>query len=262
MADTRMLVTGTSQSDFIIVDSLDDPDTDVIRVKLDGGDDNLTVDSGLTRVDASGGYGDDVLIGTEFDDWLKGNSGNDILFGGAGDDTIAGGSGSDVLSGGAGDDEMRGGRDDDRLTGGSGDDSLYGNSGDDFLDGGEGNDFIRGGAGDDIIRANGGVDVASGDDGRDSFHLDDDDGFVPGMVFVIEDFIAGEDIIDVSDLRQGGGATRSALDSNADGRLDGNDAQVTAMPDLLIVDFAAQSGGVVLLENLSSLTVSDLLFVH
>lgn len=261
MADNEMLITGTSQSDFIMISSLDDPSTDVIRVKLDSGDDQLFFNSGLASAHASGWYGDDVIVGTEFGDWLKGNSGRDTLIGGGGDDTISGGSDNDILNGGAGDDELRGGRDDDQLHGGTGDDSLYGNSGDDFLDGGEGNDFIRGGAGDDTIRANGGVDVAFGDDGRDTFHLDAGDGFVPGVVFIIKDFTAGEDIVDVTDLRAGGGATRWALDSNADGLLDGADVQVTAMPDRLIVDFASQSGGVVMFEDLTSLSISDFLFV-
>lgn len=260
MTQIRMKVAGTDGSDFLTIASLDPPDAEVIEVNLFGGDDNVTFDSGLAAAEVSGGFGDDIVIGTEFDDVLMGNSGNDILFGGAGNDEISGGSDTDVIAGGAGDDVLRGGTDDDRLIGGDGDDALFGNSGDDFLDGGAGNDTIRGGAGDDTIRANGGVDVAYGDDGADIFHLDDDDGFIPGVVFVIGDFLPDEDKIDVTDLQQGSGATEFALDSNADGLLNGTDSQITEFAGMLILNLAPQAGGVLLIEDLASLSVSDVLF--
>lgn len=79
----------------------------------------------------AGGFGDDILIGTD---------GGDIVLGRAGDDEIRAGGGGDILRGGVGDDA---------LAGDAGDDILLGDAGDDLLSGGAGNDILRGGTGTD-----------------------------------------------------------------------------------------------------------------
>jgi Ca2+-binding RTX toxin-like protein len=72
-----------------------------------------TIAGGVVIENATGGSGDDVLLGNssantltgnDGDDALLGRGGNDILRGGAGVDTITGGDGLDVATLGAGDD--------------------------------------------------------------------------------------------------------------------------------------------------------------
>ena len=72
-----------------------------------------TIANGVEIENATGGSGDDVLLGNgaanmltgnDGDDFLLGRGGSDILLGGAGVDTITGGDGLDVASLGAGDD--------------------------------------------------------------------------------------------------------------------------------------------------------------
>lgn len=91
---------------------------------------------------ATGGAGDDVLIGNSDANTLVGGGGDDRLFGTAGADRILGGAGSDRLVGGSDDDELRGGGGRDRLEGGDGDDRLLGGGAIDFLFGGAGADVF------------------------------------------------------------------------------------------------------------------------
>jgi hypothetical protein len=84
-------------------------------------------------LDASGGDGDDVLIGGSANDTLRGDAGNDALIGQAGDDTLRGGTGEDFLEGDAGADK------------------LFGDEGDDTLEGDAGADDINGGTGFDAV---------------------------------------------------------------------------------------------------------------
>ena len=58
---------------------------------------------------ATGGSGDDVIVGNEGANVLTGNLGNDLLLGSAGDDSISGGEGDDELAGGEGNDALDGG---------------------------------------------------------------------------------------------------------------------------------------------------------
>ncbi|MGH6768462.1 MAG: M10 family metallopeptidase [Xanthobacteraceae bacterium] len=71
---------------------------------------------------ATGGNGNDKLIGNSLANILTGNSGNDGLYGNSGNDVLSGGAGRDSLSGGAGTDRLVGSTGSDRLTGGSGKD--------------------------------------------------------------------------------------------------------------------------------------------
>ena len=70
-------------------------------------------DSGAKIENASGGDGDDILVGNEISNTLKGNAGNDLLLGSAGADNLEGGEGNDELGGGEGNDALKGGPGDD-----------------------------------------------------------------------------------------------------------------------------------------------------
>ena len=68
--------------------------------------------SGIVRIDASGGAGNDKIIidpSVTIPCSLSGGAGDDTLQGGSGNDTIDGGSGDDLLYGGAGNDQINGG---------------------------------------------------------------------------------------------------------------------------------------------------------
>lgn len=74
--------------------------TDALQVDALAGDD-VVLASGLTagvlRYSASGGDGDDVLIGSAGDDALRGDAGDDVLIGGLGIDALDGGPGANVV---------------------------------------------------------------------------------------------------------------------------------------------------------------------
>ena len=155
-----------------------------------GGDDLISVGTGLNEVSAGGG--DDLVTY----DWglantLRGGGGEDTLSvagvtgllefsvdpaSGAADDGkgsliatfeaywitldpagfdnhVELGAGADLVTAAAGDDTLLGMGGDDWLAGGSGNDRLGGSTGNDTLIGDHGNDLIEGGAGDDLIWA-------------------------------------------------------------------------------------------------------------
>ena len=58
---------------------------------------------------ATGGFGDDRLLGTGRGETLDGGAGGDTLAGGGGDDYLYGGNGDDIVLGGAGNDTISGG---------------------------------------------------------------------------------------------------------------------------------------------------------
>jgi Ca2+-binding RTX toxin-like protein len=118
-----------------------------------------------------GTKGSDDLVGDEGHDRILGAQGNDRLVGMEGNDRISGASGHDRMAGMDGDDRMRGGSGNDHLDGGAGVDRLEGGMGSDYLDGGEGADRLRGGAGEDT--------------------------FVFGDGDQVDDFISGEDLIEL-----------------------------------------------------------------
>ncbi len=68
-----------------------------------------TIANGVIIENASGGSGDDVLVGNAAGNTLTGNAGDDLLLGRDGADTLLGGDGADVLNGGAGKNELTGG---------------------------------------------------------------------------------------------------------------------------------------------------------
>jgi Ca2+-binding RTX toxin-like protein len=73
---------------------------------------------------ATGGDGNDRLIGNSLDNTLEGGLGNDILNGSTGNDFLFGGDGNDSLTGGDGDDTLTGGLGTNNLLGGTGSDQF------------------------------------------------------------------------------------------------------------------------------------------
>jgi Ca2+-binding RTX toxin-like protein len=95
----------------------------------DAGDDTLTLATSDIGGVASGGVGNDTLLGSDvefaFSD-LQGGEGSDALHAGAAATTMDGGAGADQLFSGAGDDQMTGGRDESFLLDGAEDFFVYG----------------------------------------------------------------------------------------------------------------------------------------
>lgn len=73
------------------------------------GTNNLAIAFGCVIENATGGQGNDTLIGNAASNVLLGGGGNDTLNGGAGNDALYGGSGNDILIGGLGNDTLDGG---------------------------------------------------------------------------------------------------------------------------------------------------------
>lgn len=103
----------------------------------------ITIANGVVIENASGGSGNDVLIGNSVGNLMQGNNGNDILHGGLGGDSMEGGEGADTLNGNSGDDTLWGGNGTDSIIGGTGNDLIYGWTGAEVLDGSPGgSDFL------------------------------------------------------------------------------------------------------------------------
>jgi cyclophilin family peptidyl-prolyl cis-trans isomerase/Ca2+-binding RTX toxin-like protein len=162
---------------------------------LGNGNDTLNGAASPVGIDATGGIGDDFILGSIFNDTLAGGDGNDYVFGDAGRDSILGDAGNDTITGGAQADTVRGGTGEDRVNGAGGNDQIfgdedfdrvYGGSGNDAIDlgsgrnrawgddgndtliGGNSSDRMWGGIGDDILYGRGGVDGLYGEDGNDT----------------------------------------------------------------------------------------------
>lgn len=95
------------------------------------------------------------------------------------------------------------------IVGNAGDNRLEGGAGNDVLVGGGGNDVLLGGAGNDllVLGGDGGRVVAQGDTGSDRFILDAADmQGSPQFNVIINDFRAGQDVLDFGHLRGAEGA--------------------------------------------------------
>jgi Ca2+-binding RTX toxin-like protein len=152
-------------NDAIVGDFLLDSLTaSVARVDAHQGNDTVRFDevNGLLplRLIASGGQGNDTLVGGALDDEFDGGAGDDTLYGNDGNDRLSGGNGKDLLAGGFGDDV---------LDGDNGKDSLYGEFGLDTLLGGNGKDTVDGGDDNDLIDGGRGMDDLTGGVGSDTF---------------------------------------------------------------------------------------------
>lgn len=149
-----------------------------------------TIANGARIEAASGGSGDDLLIGNAFANRLQGNAGRDELFGGSGDDSLDGGAGDDRVFGGLGSDTigdsgggsnyLRGDEGDDVLNGGAGFDDINGNMGADTASGGAGEDWVVGGKDDDRLSGGDAFDLVYGNLGSDTISGDAGDDIVRG----------------------------------------------------------------------------------
>ena len=185
---------------------------------VDGVAGGFTIANGVVIENASGGSGDDKIIGNAAANQLKGGGGNDEISGNNGADKILGKGGNDDLSGGGGRDNIRGGTGHDEINGGRSADVLIGGTGVDVLNGGSGSDTVRGGRGDDIVNGGsgrdtllggtkndvlnggGGRDVLTGGSGADSFVFSSLSHSRNNNVDTITDFSRGSDSIDLSAL--------------------------------------------------------------
>jgi serralysin len=156
---------------------------------------NISIAYGTIIENATGGGGDDLIIGNAVDNVLLGNAGNDKIEGRLGNDTLNGGVGVDMMIGGAGNDlyfvenigdsvvELAGEGTDTVsssfsytlgenvenliLTGSAADGN--GNGLDNVLTGNAGSNRLNGGAGDDRLIGGDGVDFLTGGAGNDTF---------------------------------------------------------------------------------------------
>lgn len=163
----------------------------------------FTIANAVVIENATGGSGNDVLIGNDAANILTGNGGDDTLQGRGGKDVLNGGAGFDTASfadaatgvkvsignnfngdSGEGDqlisiervegsnfnDELIGGNSADNLAGQGGDDKIVGGNAADTLDGGAGNDFLEGGNDNDTLLGGAGNDKLDGGNGNDSLN--------------------------------------------------------------------------------------------
>lgn len=105
-------INGLGGDDVLIVQNLR-PSSGVTQIAFNGGagNDRMQITSTSATIEASGGLGNDSLVGADFNDKLFGQEGNDILVGGAGNDELTGATGLgrgeiDTLIGGAGRDKF------------------------------------------------------------------------------------------------------------------------------------------------------------
>jgi serralysin len=164
-----------------------------------------TIAQGVVIENATGGDGDDDLLGNAAVNVLTGNGGDDILVGRGGGDQLNGGAGFDVVSyidagsgvraslaanrgytgDAAGDtfsgvEALQGSAFDDTLEGGNNNDQLDGLAGNDTLTGGNGNDTASGGAGIDTIDGGNGADTLSGGADNDTLNGGNDNDTIDG----------------------------------------------------------------------------------
>ncbi|MGK7960726.1 calcium-binding protein, partial [Crocosphaera sp.] len=97
-------------------------------------------------------------------------------------------------------DTLNGTNGDDTLQGNGGNDTLFGNQGNDQLEGGTGFDLLSGDQGNDLLRGGLDNDTLFGGEGNDLFVLEYFDAFSSNNLDIVEDFVQGEDKIDVSFL--------------------------------------------------------------
>lgn len=177
------------------------PTTTPASAEVKGG---YTIANGVVIENATGGSGNDVLIGNGVVNVLKGNGGDDWLMGKEGGDTLDGGAGFDTVSyisasagvkaslsnnkGTAGDaagdkfisieklegskfaDTLSSGNGNGVLSGLAGNDKLEGGNGNDTLDGGDDNDTLEGGNGNDLLDGGNGNDTLEGGNGVDTLN--------------------------------------------------------------------------------------------
>ena len=168
---------------------------------------NISIAYGTIIENATGGAGNDVIIGNAVDNILLGNAGNDSIEGRLGNDTINGGLGADAMLGGLGNDSYvvddagdvvteAAGEGTDNVsssisytltdnvenlvltgaallgTGNALDNAITGNALGNVLTGGLGNDTLTGLGGDDTLDGGAGADAMTGGLGNDLYVVD------------------------------------------------------------------------------------------
>ncbi|WP_439153795.1 M10 family metallopeptidase C-terminal domain-containing protein [Yoonia sp.] len=232
-----------------------------------------TIAAGVVIEDATGGNGNDMLIGNDAANVLTGRTGADTLIGGGNNDSLHGNSGSDAISGTAGTNLIYGNSGADRLTGGNGSDTIFGNAGNDImvggatgdlLNGGRGDDTLDGGAGPDILNGGIGHDRLTGGAGADTFVFDFISDSWAGRADTITDFEVGIDRIDLSgidaDLAMQGNQSLQFGDAGNLTDTSGNIWVTVAGRDTFVHvdrdgDSIAEMGA--LMQNVNDLTDSD-----
>ncbi|MBP0496121.1 calcium-binding protein, partial [Pararoseomonas indoligenes] len=205
---------------------------------------------GSGNIDGMGNALDNTITGNAGANKISGGGGDDTLNGGAGADTMAGGTGDDAyyvdhsrdvvtekagegsdrvfvsadwtisanlekvvlrtavtLRGNGEDNLVHGSNGADHVLGMGGNDRLNGNGGADLLEGGDGNDVLRGGDGNDTLIGGLGADRMFGEAGADVFRF----GSLAEKGDVIEGFVSGQDVIEVSAGHFGGGLRAGML---------------------------------------------------
>jgi Ca2+-binding RTX toxin-like protein len=140
------------------------PISGVTKIVANGGAGDDLIDlSGVTGipVEVHGGDGNDTIIGGGGNDSLYGDAGNDVIIGNGGNDSIDGGSGNDFLFGDGLPGTLPGGFSPPTFTtsGSDGEDTIEGGDGNDYLYGGGGADKLMGGSGDDTYARSAGGDT-------------------------------------------------------------------------------------------------------
>jgi serralysin len=165
----------------------------------------FTIANGVTIENATGGAGDDILIGNDATNTLSGGAGVDAISAGAGLDVLLGNEGNDVLDGQAGQDYMAGGLGDDVFhvddsgdnvaeAAGEGNDTVYasvsyavtenvehlyltdsapygvGNAQDNHIVGNDAFNELQGHGGNDKLYGGGEFDLVYGNDGNDELY--------------------------------------------------------------------------------------------
>lgn len=227
-------------------------------VRGDDGDNSLSGD--VRNNILSGGLGNDLMRGGAGEDVLNGGQGADTMFGDAGIDTAsyadaASGVTANFLIGinageAAGDkyrsiENLVGSRFDDMLTGDKGVNIIDGGAGDDVLNGGEGRDTLIGGAGNDRLVGGRGADMLTGNAGSDMFVFAALDHLSAGKTKtdMITDFVAGEDMIDLSGIDAILGGGDDAFTFIGNGRYSGTAGELRYFVDGGDIYVAGDVGG-------------------
>jgi Ca2+-binding RTX toxin-like protein len=194
-------VIGSSQDDRFFGGFFLSPAGEVVGINFSGGAGDDTIigsDSSERFVSRSDPFQISFgLVGGPGNDHIQGRGGDDVLLGDDGNDTLFGGKGNDVLDGGTGTNTLIGGDDADQLIGGDGQDIMFGDE-----------DFFFGAASPGSDRFNVSVDPRNGSGlGQD----------------LIADFQGGSELLNVSNFVLLGASLFEMLDSNSNGRLDGDD---------------------------------------
>lgn len=142
---------------------------------------NLGIAYGAIIENATGGSGDDKLIGNQYANTLNGNTGADTMIGGLGNDRYYVDNAGDVVTENAGEGydvlistithTLQNNTEDLYLTGSSNIDGT-GNDLKNYLSGNSGDNILNSGIGDDVINGWTGADTMIGGDGNDRYYID------------------------------------------------------------------------------------------